>query len=119
MVADPRPARWRPPAAPDWTGPLAEDRALTGIDAVVRLEGPEDVAFDEAGRLYTGTEDGAVHRTVEPVGPGTVDAETERYAVTDGRVLGLEFHGEDLIAAARGATAGPRQMQPPAIARCP
>ena len=97
------PVAWHPPEPPSRSGPLAENRLLVGSDRVARVDGPEDVAFDDDGRLYTGAEDGTVYRTVEPVGPDTTDAAVEPFARTDGRVLGLEFDGDDLLAAATDA----------------
>ncbi|HKJ57756.1 MAG TPA: SMP-30/gluconolactonase/LRE family protein [Halobacteriales archaeon] len=97
------PVAWHPPAPPERSGPLAENRLLVGSDRVAHVDGPEDVAFDAEGRLYTGAEDGTVYRTVDPVEPDTTDAPVEPFARTDGRVLGLEFDGEDLLAAATDA----------------
>ncbi|MFW5964458.1 MAG: SMP-30/gluconolactonase/LRE family protein [Natronomonas sp.] len=97
------PAGWNPPEPPAMTGPLNSNRSLTGRETVVECEGPEDVAFDDEGRLYTGTEDGAVVRTTEPVDDGTTNAELEPVADTGGRALGMEFDGEDLLVAATGA----------------
>lgn len=97
------PVAWNPEEPPERTGPLAENRLLVGSAPVVRCDGPEDVAFDDDGRLYTGAADGRVYRTVDPVGEDTRDADVEVFARTDGRVLGLEFDGEDLLAAATDA----------------
>lgn len=97
------PVAWHPPPPPERTWPLAENRLLVGSEPVVRCAGPEDVAFDVDGRLYTGAADGTVYRTVDPVEADTTDARVEVFARTDGRVLGLEFDGEDLLAAATDA----------------
>jgi sugar lactone lactonase YvrE len=76
-----RPQRWRPPAAVRDGGPTA---AL----AVERLlptggHGPEDVRFDEQGRVVTGTGDGRILRMDVAGGERTVLAET------GGRPLGV------------------------------
>lgn len=97
------PVAWNPADPPALTGPLAANRALEDCETVVTADGPEDVAFDDEGRLYTGDADGAVYRTVDPVGPGTVDAETEPVARTDGRPLAMTFAGDDLLVCAEDA----------------
>jgi len=58
------PVAWQPPPAPDFTGPyalnhdlVASRRLLDGFGI-----GPEDVAFDTAGNLYTGLHDGTIAR---------------------------------------------------------
>lgn len=91
------PVSWRLEPIPDLSGPLADNRALTDADRVVTTEGPEDVAFDDEGRLYTGVENGTVYRTVEPVTGATTNAALEPVADTGGRPYALEFHGDDLL----------------------
>lgn len=49
------------------------------------VKGPEDVAFDEKARLYTGTADGAIARI------GLLNDAVENFASTGGRPLGLRF----------------------------
>lgn len=78
--------RFEPPPAPDLTGPYAENDRL---DAGERWEipdgtGPEDVAFDEEGRAYTGIDDGRILRF--PPDGGI----PEPVAETGGRPLGIE-----------------------------
>lgn len=97
------PVGWDPPDPPPMTGPLAENQELADCERVATVDGPEDVAFDDGGRLYTGAEDDAVYRTVEPITGGEVDAEVEAFASVDGRPLGMEFAGEDLLVAASAA----------------
>ncbi|NHN60801.1 MULTISPECIES: SMP-30/gluconolactonase/LRE family protein [Halorussus] len=97
------PAAWRPPDPPDLRGALAQNRALTGSETVVTCEGPEDVAFDDEGRLYTGVADGTVRRTVDPVDADATDAALEVFARTGGRPLALEFDGDDLLVCAEDA----------------
>jgi sugar lactone lactonase YvrE len=97
------PVEWQPPDPPELTGPLAPNGELAGAATVVTCEGPEDVAFDDDGRLYTGTEGNHVVRTVEPVAADTTNADLERVATLDGRPLGMTFDGEDLLVCATDA----------------
>lgn len=97
------PVAWNPEDPPAMEGPLARNDELTECDRVVSVDGPEDVAFDAEGRLYTGAEDGCVYRTVEPVEAETTDARVEVFARTDGRPLAVEFDGDDLLVAAIGS----------------
>jgi sugar lactone lactonase YvrE len=94
------PVEWHPPDPPETTGALAPNRELAGADTVVSCEGPEDVAFDSEGRLYTGTQQNHVVRTVNPVETDTTNADLERVATVDGRPLGMTFDGEDLLVCA-------------------
>ncbi|GAA2712167.1 SMP-30/gluconolactonase/LRE family protein [Actinoplanes palleronii] len=73
------PRRWSPPAVtdPGPTGPLAVRRLPTGG------HGPEDVVFDDQGKIITGTADGRIVRIDPATGDRTVLAET------GGRPLGL------------------------------
>jgi 2-keto-4-pentenoate hydratase/2-oxohepta-3-ene-1,7-dioic acid hydratase in catechol pathway/sugar lactone lactonase YvrE len=94
--ADPRanPAAWTPPPAPAFTGVLARNQVL---DQVERWEvpggtRPEDVAFDAAGRLYAGVEDGRIWRWPARF-PDSGAAEL--FADTHGRPLGLEADPRD------------------------
>lgn len=97
------PVAWHPPDPPEMTGPLAPNHELRDCETVLTADGPEDVAFDPEGRLYTGDESGAVYRTVDPVDPDTVDAEIETVARTNGRPLAMAFGGEDLLVCAEDA----------------
>ena len=79
------PAAWTPEELPPLTG---EYEPNTRLSATERLEvglGPEDVAFDSQGRLYTGLGDGRIMRCK----PGVSKAEV--FCDTEGRPLGLEF----------------------------
>lgn len=96
------PVAWHPPDPPEMTGPLAENRELVGADRVVTVEGPEDVAFDDEGRLYTGAENGIVYRTKESVDADATDAKVEAFASLEGRPLAMTFDGEDLLVCAIG-----------------
>jgi sugar lactone lactonase YvrE len=97
------PVAWDPPKRPTMTGALAPNDSLTGAGTVVEVEGPEDAAFDEEGRLYTGGADGTVYRTVEPVGPDDTGLAVEPFAEPGGRPLGLAFDGDDLLVCAESA----------------
>lgn len=97
------PTEWHPPEPPALSGALEPNRELAGAETVVRCEGPEDVAFDAEGHLYTGTEDDEIVRTVESVDDDTTNAELERFATVDGRPLGMAFDGEDLLVCAEDA----------------
>ena len=92
----------RLPPAPRLEGPLAPNDRLLHAERLAygQLSGPEDVALDEAGRIYAGLSDGRIVRvTVPPEGPETV----ETFASTGGRPLGLGFdaRGRLLVADAR------------------
>ena len=96
-------AAWNPSQAPTWTGKLAPNDALVKADflGVSQLHHPEDIAFDDMGRLYTGCEDGNIYRlTFSASGDVTV---VERFAAVGGFPLGLRFDGnKNLIAAVKG-----------------
>jgi sugar lactone lactonase YvrE len=91
-VPAPAPASWQPPDAPALEGEWAVNDLL---DAAERWEvpgvGPEDVAFDSAGRMYAGLDDGRIVRW--PPGGG----EPEVIADTRGRPLGLVVDHEDRL----------------------
>src|SRR5262245_38625208 len=79
VAVDEPPARALPPD---------EDLRSARPIAPGRLDGPEDVAVDAAGRLYVGTVDGHIVRiTLQPDGREVV----ETFADTGGRPLGLHF----------------------------
>ncbi|MEV4703246.1 SMP-30/gluconolactonase/LRE family protein [Actinoplanes sp. NPDC049316] len=80
-----RPRRWRPPARHDRgrTAPLQVMRRIpTGG------HGPEDVVFDAAGKILTGTGDGKIVRLDPVTGERTVLADT------GGRPLGLHARAD-------------------------
>lgn len=81
------PVAWTPPADPGKTGAFAPNERLKSTTlALVGGKGPEDVAFDGQGFLYTGLEDG---RIVRVRADGSSRPET--IANTGGRPLGLQF----------------------------
>ena len=60
---DIRPVAWNPPEAPSLEeGFYANDDALRGVQRIAdgTVVGPEAIAFDADGRLYTGLEDGRI-----------------------------------------------------------
>jgi len=81
------PVAWEPPPAPELTGPLSPNNGLTATRRPMDGfgEGPEDIAFDAEGRLYTGFADGRVV-WVSPKG-----GDPEVFANTGGRPLGMAF----------------------------
>lgn len=83
------PAKWQPPPAPPLEGDYAANSRLTEMERLpVGGAGPEDVAFDKQGRVYSGLEDGRIVR-LQAHG-----SEPETFARTSGRPLGLKFDGE-------------------------
>lgn len=79
---------WQPPQRPAITGPLTQNGLLLTADLVGQFQGPVGIAFDERGRLYTGTADGKIYR----VNFGVQNQKSiEVFAETGGRALGLAF----------------------------
>jgi sugar lactone lactonase YvrE len=88
------PVAWTPPPAPPLTGPYQQNSLLakterlslgTGNPKAGAGFGPEDVALDAQGRIYTGLDDGRLMRLQAD---GT---RPEVFANTQGRPLGLAF----------------------------
>jgi sugar lactone lactonase YvrE len=93
------PVAWEPPPAPELAGPFALNDALargTPLFEGIGV-GPEDVAFDAQGRLYTGFEGGRIVRMTLPAG------EPKLFVDTGGRPLGMVFDakGHLVVADAR------------------
>jgi sugar lactone lactonase YvrE len=88
------PLAWDPPPPPEMTGPLAPNARLSTAELIGqgRIDGPEDVETDPAGRLYAGTNTGEVLR----IENGAI----ETFVTTGGRPLGLDFAptGELIVA---------------------
>lgn len=91
------PLAWDPPPLPEMTGPLAPNARLSTAELIGqgRIDGPEDVETDAAGRLYAGTNTGEIVR----VEHGNI----ETFVTTGGRPLGLDFAptGELIVADAK------------------
>ena len=79
------PVAWNPPPAPELVGPYAPNNDLSPSRRLLAGygQGPEDVAFDDAGNLYTGFTDGTIVRIPVAGGPPEV------LANTGGRPLGM------------------------------
>lgn len=80
-----QPVAWTPPPAPPLEGVYAHNEKLKGIERLYEGQGrgPEGLAVDAAGRLYTGYADG---RVVQAAADGS---ELHELANTGGRPLGL------------------------------
>jgi len=84
---------WNPPTAPQLSGPTAPNNLLNSAEllALGQVYGPEDVAIDQQGRIYAGTQDGFIKRVL-------TDGTVETWVDTGGRPLGLEFdHDGNLV----------------------
>lgn len=85
------PQRWTAPKAPALVGEFQENSRLSKARLLATpSHGPEDVAVDSAGYIYTGTEDGSVIRIWR-------DGSARVVANVGGRPLGIEIYGEDLL----------------------
>ncbi|WP_328187852.1 SMP-30/gluconolactonase/LRE family protein [Marinobacter sp. OP 3.4] len=82
-------ATYDPPEAPPMTGPLAPNKLLQQAELLAQGEvvGPEDVAVDDQGRVYGGTDTGFIVRVGR-------DGSVEHWVETGGRPLGLAFDAE-------------------------
>ena len=78
-----------PPRAanPAGTGVFTKNNRLAGAQMLKTGEGPEGVAIDRAGRLYTGLVNGDILRS-------DASGNFQRIANTGGRPLGLEFDAQ-------------------------
>ncbi|GMV99722.1 MAG: strictosidine synthase [Candidatus Hydrogenedentota bacterium] len=83
------PVAWSPPQAPPLAGEFAANDYLNQVERIAPGigRGPEDVARDGSGRLYTGLEDGRIIRM------DTSGEDQELFADTGGRPLGLDWDG--------------------------
>jgi sugar lactone lactonase YvrE len=92
------PVAWDPPPAPAMVGALAPNDLLAQGRHLLAGVGsaPEDVAFDAAGRLYTGFDDGRILRVALPAGA------PELVADTAGRPLGMVFDAAGNLVVADG-----------------
>ncbi|WP_211315750.1 SMP-30/gluconolactonase/LRE family protein [Isoalcanivorax indicus] len=78
---------WEAPAPPPDDGVLAENTDLrqASLMGLGVLDGPEDIAVDRDGHIYTGTVDGRIVRV------NRNDGQITLLANTGGRPLGMEF----------------------------
>jgi sugar lactone lactonase YvrE len=90
------PTAWNPPAAPSMEeGTFKKNDALAKIKKItVEGIGPEDLAFDSIGRIYTGLENGKIIQM-------NLDGSNQKvFADTKGRPLGFRFDAkQNLIVA--------------------
>ncbi len=91
---DAEPVAWQAPPMPSFeTGPYARNTLLAGIERIAQNigKGPEAVAFDGEGRIYTGFDDGRIAR-FEADGTGYT-----LLANTGGRPLGMSMHPDGSV----------------------
>lgn len=89
-----------PEIAPDSGTPLAENNALSSVDAIGldQIQGPEDVILDRQGRLYGSTREGWIVRF-----SGPDFSQRDVFARIGGRPLGMAFDkDENLIVCVGG-----------------
>ena len=82
------PVAWEAPENPGFTGVFAPNSKLADVRLVTlpgKDYGPEDIALDRQGRIYTGTEEGNIVRYAPD---GTAP---EIWVNTGGRPLGIDF----------------------------
>ncbi len=87
-----QPLSWQPDEAPAFAGPLAINDELQKAELLARgeIHGPEDIAIDREGRIYSGLADGRVVRLEA--------GKVVTLANTGGRPLGMAFDaGGNLI----------------------
>jgi sugar lactone lactonase YvrE len=89
------PAPFRPEKAPALVGPYAPNEYLESAERLGggQLQGPEEIAIDAQGFIYTGTADGTIKKISRA-------GEVSTFAHTGGHPLGLDFdaHGNLLVA---------------------
>ncbi len=80
------PVAWQAPKAPEASGPYAVNDRLANVEFIDILggRGPEDLARDRKGNIYTSLDDGRILK----IGS---DGKAREFANTGGRPLGLEF----------------------------
>jgi sugar lactone lactonase YvrE len=80
------PVAYNPPKKPAMTGVLAPNTLLQKAELLAKgkINGPEDVAVDDQGRVYGGTWEGKILRVLP-------DGKVETFADTGGRPMGMKF----------------------------
>ncbi len=80
------PVAYNPPQQPEMTGVLAPNNLLQKAELLAKgtINGPEEVAVDDQGRVYGGTWGGIILRILP-------DGKMETFAETGGRPLGMKF----------------------------
>ncbi len=89
-----QPVAWQPQPAPSTdTGPYAKNELLKPVTRIASNigKGPEAIAFDAQGRIYTGLEDGRIARFEEDGTGYTLIANT------GGRPLGVFIHPDGSV----------------------
>ena len=81
------PAAWTPPVSPGFSGPYQQNSRLSPVQRLSLGDGhgPEDVALDAEGKIYTGFDDGRI-MVLQPDG-----TQPRVFTNTGGRPLGLIF----------------------------
>jgi sugar lactone lactonase YvrE len=86
------PKRWQPPTATGLVGAFTPNDALTGLTRIdVPGTGPEDIAFDAHGTMFTGLEDGRI------LALPAEGADWRLVTDTGGRPLGIEIHPDGYL----------------------
>lgn len=86
------PVKWTPPPSTPFEGTFAANDKLAKVELwPTPAAGPEDIAFDSAGNVYTGTVDGAVLRFASGGG------DPHLLFNTGGRPLGVEMDADDRL----------------------
>ncbi|MDQ0194727.1 SMP-30/gluconolactonase/LRE family protein [Paenibacillus wynnii] len=92
------PTAWNPPKQRIEEGPLQPNSLLERTQILTHdLIQPEDLLFDEEGRLYTGTKDGMINRLI--LNNQEIES-LEVIAETGGYPLGLQFDSDGHLIAA-------------------
>jgi sugar lactone lactonase YvrE len=84
------PCAWVAPPDPGYTGEFAANERLKGLELIniAGCHGPEAVAIDGQGRIYTTSHEGFIVRLQAD------GSKPEKWANTKGRPLGIDFDGK-------------------------
>jgi sugar lactone lactonase YvrE len=86
------PSRWQPPASTGLVGVFAPNDALMRLARIdVPGTGPEDIAFDAHGTMFTGLEDGRI------LAMPAEGSDWRLVTGTGGRPLGIEIHPDGYL----------------------